>query len=311
MKIRSAGMREPVQVHEHTSTLGTWRTLQRSADPCLRAYIHGFVGSSSYLPSPVLERHLPSTEVSLVVNFASPHRQLVSGEQDGWISRDGAWVAGLHDRYRITQAAGERRFMVVRFTPLGAHFFLRTPMHLIASQSVDLAAIDPRLSVLLMTRLHAVENWSDRFDIAEHIIAERVLHAAKPDVAAWAWSSLSGARNGIAVSSIAAEAGCSQRHLIKQFRNRVGLAPKKVARLFRFNLAVRALNAFGRSREHDSGSTPYLESMSGNASWGGALPWADIAARCGYFDQPHFIREFRDFAGLTPTAFVQRTTDTV
>jgi AraC-like DNA-binding protein len=37
-----------------------------------------------------------------------------------------------------------------------------------------------------------------------------------------------------------------------------------------------------------------------------AIPWADLATDCGYFDQAHLIKDFREFAGMTPNAFVRR-----
>jgi hypothetical protein len=51
-------MRE-MQTGEHTSELGEWRTVQRAADPRLRAYVHRYFASSSNLRMPVQERHLP------------------------------------------------------------------------------------------------------------------------------------------------------------------------------------------------------------------------------------------------------------
>jgi hypothetical protein len=114
-----------VKTVEHTSDLGNWQTAQRPAAPDLRAYVHAYFASSSNLHIPVLERQLPSTEVLLLVNFGAPHRRLDTAGQ--WSSRDGAWLVGVHDRSQLTEASGERCFMVVRFTPMGAHLFLGLP----------------------------------------------------------------------------------------------------------------------------------------------------------------------------------------
>ena len=50
---------------------------------------------------------------------------------------------GPADRYHLSEATGERRFMVVRFTPLGAHLFLRLSMDALADRTVGLEQIDP------------------------------------------------------------------------------------------------------------------------------------------------------------------------
>ena len=95
----------------------------------------------------------------------------------------------------------------------------------------------------------------------------------------WAWNRLR-ASGGRAPSAPRGRAWLQPKRLIAQFRDHVGLPPKTMARVIRFERAVRLLR--------DSG-TP--------------LGWAEIAYRCGYFDQAHFNREFREFAGRTPTEF--------
>ena len=65
-----------------------------------------------------------------------------------------------------------------------------------------------------------------------------------------------------------------------QFREQLGVPPKTMARILRFQKAVRLL---GTSTQ---------------------LRWAEIALRCGYYDQAHFNRDFRDFAGASPGEFL-------
>jgi AraC-like DNA-binding protein len=78
------------------------------------------------------------------------------------------------------------------------------------------------------------------------------------------------------VAALAREAGLSTRQLERHFHERVGLGPKTFARLVRFQ---RALGLLRRP----------------------AASLAAIAARCGYFDQAHLVRDFRQFAGASPS----------
>ena len=57
-----------------------------------------------------------------------------SGE---WIAHDGVWIVGLHNKPQLTDAVGERHFMIVRFTPIGRAPFLGLPMHVIANEAVE------------------------------------------------------------------------------------------------------------------------------------------------------------------------------
>jgi hypothetical protein len=104
-----------VQVTEHKSELGCWRMAQRSADPRLRAFVQGYLGSAGCAPHPIHERHVAPAEVAMLINFASPHRMLDPSDSRQWISLDETWVVGLHNSYQLTEALGVREFMVVRF----------------------------------------------------------------------------------------------------------------------------------------------------------------------------------------------------
>ena len=295
-----------METAEHRSELGQWRTAQRSADPRLRAYVHGYFASSSNLRIPIQERHLPSTEVPLLLNFGAPHRRLDAVGSGGWTARDGAWIVGLHNRHQLTQAVGERQFMVVRFTPMGAHLFLRLPMHLIANEAVDLELIDPALARVVVSRIGVAGSWADRFAAMESLIAERVADAEIPASIGFAWRRLVATEGRIALGSLASEIDCSHRTLIARFRTCVGFPPKTIARLLRFNRAVRSLDRLSGTRRNALVSKPYIETRQPEDPLVSAIQWADVAADCGYVDQAHLIKDFRKFTGVTPHAFLRQ-----
>jgi AraC-like DNA-binding protein len=73
--------------------------------------------------------------------------------------------------------------------------------------------------------------------------------------------------------------GWSRRHLAARFRDQVGLPPKVVARVLRFQCALRLMGTDG------------------------GPAWSDVALACGYYDQAHLNREFRSLAGCAPTRY--------
>ena len=64
------------------------------------------------------------------------------------------------------------------------------------------------------------------------------------------------------------------------FREHVGISPKLLARILRFNRAV------------ELSATP--------------LAWAEVSQTCGYYDQAHMVRDFQQFSGYSPTEFARR-----
>jgi AraC-like DNA-binding protein len=82
----------------------------------------------------------------------------------------------------------------------------------------------------------------------------------------------------VPISVVAAEIGWSGRHLTDRFRAEIGLRPKEAARVARFDRARRALRPTARL--------------------------ADVAARHGFADQSHLVREFHAFAGCAPSRWL-------
>jgi AraC-like DNA-binding protein len=95
---------------------------------------------------------------------------------------------------------------------------------------------------------------------------------------------LHGADFRTGVGEVCARLGLSNRHLIDQFREVVGLTPKTFTRVGRFHAVVRTAASIPPSQ----------------------LSWSRLAAQHGFADQSHLVREFRTFAGVTPTDFIAR-----
>jgi AraC-like DNA-binding protein len=98
----------------------------------------------------------------------------------------------------------------------------------------------------------------------------------------WAYATLRRTSGGASMASLAEALGYSQKYLIAQFREHLGLPPKTLARVMRFESAVRTIRS-----EHRP-------------------DWAQIVVDCGYYDQAHLIREFKQFAGMTPGEYASR-----
>jgi AraC-like DNA-binding protein len=81
------------------------------------------------------------------------------------------------------------------------------------------------------------------------------------------------------ISDVTEKIGLSARRFIDLFRNEIGLTPKLFCRVRRFQKVLRQISA------------------------GQPIDWTDLALKCGYFDQAHFIHDFRAFSGINPSTY--------
>ena len=201
---------------------------------------------------------------------------------------------------------------MIRFTPIGAQMLLGVPMDLLTDRTLALEDVDSRFSRLLMGHAEATHDWAARFDIVENLIGARL--ASKPSPPAgllYSWRILQESPNQVNLARLPEEFGCSRRHLISQFHKYCGMAPKMIARIGRFHLAVAAVHRLGRRDPFPyAEGKPYLDCQADEGlrtATQATMRWADLALDCGYYDQSHFINEFRSFSGLSPLEFLQRT----
>jgi AraC-like DNA-binding protein len=301
-----------IETTGHRSDLGRWRAAQRPAEPCLRDYVLGYFASESFLPRPVHERHIPSREVAIMLNFAASHRIIDPSDPERTIKHRRAWIAAPQHRHQIREAVGTRDFMVVRLTPMGAQMLLGVPMDMLTDRTLALEDVDSRFSRLLMGHVETTHGLAARFDIVEKLIAARLASAPSPPAGLLrSWRMIQECPNSVDMARLPEQFGCSRRHLIAQFHKYFGMAPKMIARISRFHLAVATVHRQGRrdALPYAEGR-PYLDCQPDDGA-GTATQmtkrWADLALDCGYYDQSHFINEFRFFSGLSPVEFLQRT----
>jgi AraC-like DNA-binding protein len=192
----------------------------------------------------------------------------------------GSFVAGIQDTYSLVDYGGSFSCVDLKLTPLGAYTLLGLPMSEISGTVVDLADIvgDSRLTA----GLGEASSWERCFAIVDAFLLRRAADGPEPArEVSWAWRRLLATGGRIPVGALAEEVGWSRKHLITRFRQQTGLPPKTLARIVPFSHLLRRLET-------------------------GPVRWDRIAADCGYYDQAHLNRDFREFVGTTPTDFLTR-----
>jgi AraC-like DNA-binding protein len=230
------------------------------------------------------DRHLPIAHIPVIIGFGAPMRIRGDGDSRSGGESHTAFVAGLYESPTVGETEGAGMGVQVDFMPLAAHALFGIPMHQLANRVVELDDIFGRDARDLVERLRAAPTWARRFDLIDAFLLPRLATACVSAEVSWAWARLAGAGGNASIGSLAAAIGWSRRHLVEKFREQAGLPPKAIARIMRFNRALSLLRSETAPR------------------------WTDVAYAAGYFDQAHMIRDFRTFAGATPTQLA-RTLD--
>jgi AraC-like DNA-binding protein len=171
-------------------------------------------------------------------------------------------VVGQMPRFMEIEPAGAVDLVGIRFRPGGLFPFLRAPMRELTGTWADLRDIDRRLR----RDLEGVRGPEDA-------LLERMRPATGAVAAAVALIE----RGEQRIDRVARGVGLHPRRLQRMFLREVGLPPKTLARIARFQGVLR-----------------------------GSGDWTAVAQACGYHDQAHLIRDFREFAGEPPTAYFAR-----
>jgi AraC-like DNA-binding protein len=254
----------------------------RAPDPRLDDIIVGeYQGWTESSTEVVRRREVPICAFPLIINFGAPFRFVDPARPVDGPRMLGTFAAGMYDSYVIVESRGDSCCIQVNFTPIGARIFFQLPLSELSNRSLGLDELYGDQSWRVVEALAEAGDWDRRFDLLEALIAERIARARSPRrEIQWAWRKLQETNGKLEIGDLAEELGWSHKHLIAQFRDQLGTPPKRLGRVLRFQRAIERIGACDAPR------------------------WVELAFDCGYFDQSHMIREFREFAGCTPEEYV-------
>jgi len=272
----------PCQTISHQSDTGGWEMVSRPPHPRLRNYVVGDYCGWTETGSVFTARREVATAMSaLILNFGSPYLVADPGQPITKAGIYGSFAAGLSDVSAIAQSLGPALALQVNFTPAGAYAFYGCAMSGLTNQVIAFESLLGADANRLVDKLHTQTRWEDRFAILDNAIWERISKTAPVSKSvAWAFHELRRTDGAMPIGQLSDKLGCSPRRLIAEFQDQIGLAPKKIARIMRFERVMQ--------------QTEKCETIC----------WGEIALECGYYDQSHFIRDFTAFSGITPQEFL-------
>jgi AraC-like DNA-binding protein len=224
-------------------------------------------------------RLVPSGTLDLVVNLHEDIVRIDDPHTSVCHVHSGAVAAGAYGRYFVFNNPARTSVIGVHFRPGGALPFMGAPPGELANRHVDLDLLWGRSAVELRERLCAATTSTERFTILASTLRSRLPdHVPGHPALPFAIGQL--ARPGCTVGEVAANVELSRRRFVHVFTRDVGMTPKRLSRVLRFQ---RASELARRVKAPD---------------------WGQLALACGYFDQSHLIKDVGEFAGTTPAGLV-------
>jgi AraC-like DNA-binding protein len=254
--------------------------------PALRKYVEclwsmrsGDTASRSH--DRPIERVLPDGCVELIVHLSDAFLRVLPDGRPHPQPR--AFVVGPSTRPLLVQPGNHVDTLGVRFRPGGARPFLHVPLDELSDATTRLGDLLGSAGDHLPEALGAEETEAERVRILEGFLLPRLRAAGRgqPGLPAAVVRAALEHRGRLTATELSRRAGTGLRQLQRAFLSDLGLPPKSFLRLVRFQGLLAALPRSG------------------------AVNWAALAFECGYADQSHLIREFRSFAGETPSTLLR------
>ncbi len=223
------------------------------------------------------ERILPDGCTELLFDFGELTRQTGSYPQAP--NKAGGELAGQLSSAFEFQPIGALDVLGVRFHAQGIFPFLDHPLTELTDRVVPLREIRSSLSKQLWPMLLQETDDRQRIRLVEQaLLSLTSKNDLRPDSHLRnAVKCIEGNYGLISIDDLSREIGLGRRQLERKFALQVGITAKRYTRIVRFK---RILSLVQRTNSYD---------------------WQSVAANCGYYDQSHLIREFKEFSGQTPS----------
>lgn len=239
------------------------------SDP-LKPFIKNFAISENEYEQ--IYKVIPDTSIVLGFQYKGKLSYLNNADERSLAS---SGVSGLSDQYKIFKNSPYIGTVLVFFTETGASHFFKQPLHELFKESVSLDNFMLQSELLILEeQLCEAQTDTERISVVEHFLLSRVRSTGPDKMVLAALALIHKSKGTIRITELMEQLHISQSPLEKRFRQAVGTSPKKFASIVRLKHAI-----------HRYSSTHSL---------------TELSYEMGFYDQAHFIKEFKNFTGDTP-----------
>jgi AraC-like DNA-binding protein len=224
----------------------------------------------------------PMPSAHLFINLAGPIRLYDSDPAVPPAVFTDGWFMGVWTRRFVIEHRTPVRVVGVHFKPWGMSPFVGVPSTELRDRWLPVDAVWERSLDGMRDRMAGATSTGEILQILEDELRSRLVPEPSRglELVNYTAGRLEASWGAVPVGTLTDSAGVSGNHLATQFKAHLGVTPKRMARIYRFARLILSIDALD------------------------PVDWSRLAHAAGYFDQAHFSKEFKDFTGHTPTAYL-------
>ena len=246
-------------------------------------YVESIFHYKGFMPDHSIERVVPTGHIYVLFELDGMTRNTFDNESlEPNAEYTEAWVSGMHRHYISISAHPDSEMFVIQFKAFGAYPFLHRPVETLNGRVVQAEELFEDELTVLRTGLLQAPTSEEKFQLAEQWLQARYDSALNPPAELLGLIEKLNQAPASKYQEIIDGYPNTQKHLIEQFKKYVGLTPKHLQRIIRFNSILQRIHQQEK------------------------IQWSDVAYECGFSDQSHFIKEFRHFSGFNPAEFIEQ-----
>ncbi|WP_316839156.1 helix-turn-helix domain-containing protein [Pedobacter gandavensis] len=216
-------------------------------------------------------RVLPDACVELFLNYTSTPVAIISNEL-----HKGSIVISRMSRPKDVQMRKGNGVVAICFYPGMAYKFVKIPLHTLSDTTLSLTDIWGAAVADLEEEMAGSSSNEVRVNLVQKYLFKELANSKDDLHIAHCLRQVQLSGGLIPVGRLVSDTGLSQRHLSRKFQEYVGLSPKEYLRVSKFILSLNHLKSYPM------------------------FSLTELAYKSGYYDQAHFIRDYKDYTGYTP-----------
>lgn len=253
----------------------------------LNLFIENFIYYKDYNPVHSVDRFLPDGNINVVIDLTDYPKFIYDNHTLKEIqSCRNVWFSGIRSRYITIPSGRDSEMLIINFHKGMAYPFVEMPLYELTDYVVDGELVLTNEILNIRENLLCIADIEKKFCYTEDILLKVFGRRFKYNTFInFAVTAIINDPGKTSLNKIADNCGYSQKHMIKIFKEHVGLTPKAFLKIIRFQKAVNSIEC-----------NKYVD-------------WSAVAFDCGFYDQAHFINDFKQFSGFTPQEYTRQKSE--